>query len=173
MRHFRLSRRNISSLCDKAYHAGNFLFFVSVIELLSTIIFPVKSGGMRFENFYGELTSVIALVLFGFFLRRWAAFNLEEINSVKDMKIMKALTLLVSLACLIKAGLAAFYCVMCFIEGDLGSLYYIGETIFSIVIFIFFISYYRNIVPRDNDRRMHLDDEEYGVSEDFVKDYDE
>lgn len=148
-------------LCDKAHTAGTVSVGVALVQFVLTFIFPIASPSVALEVYSRNLTSVLALLIFGLFLRRWATFHAESGKTNSKMKKLKILAVLVTVAACVKVGISALYALINLAEGNLTGLYYAGDALVWIFVAAFFIAYSRRIIKKGyfESKRERLDGE--------------
>jgi len=161
------------SLCDKAFYGGSVLFVIAAVHLLLTLVFPVSAAANKFEIYSRNVVSIVTLICMGMFLKQWAVYNSDDDHKADNMKPLKILTLVVSVACALKGLISALFCAMQLLSGNLTGLFYFGEFVFCVALFIFFINYYRNIITEEeaDGGSQEINVDEFGYSEEVSEDY--
>jgi len=141
-----LSENDRRSLCDLAYYGGVAFIVLAVVLAVLTFVFPAGKGVSLWTVLLRNLTTVVAMLILGKFLRMWAVVYSGMFPIVKIMKSYKRITILVAVASAVKMIVSFVYALILLLEANLTGIYYAGEVIVWGALMVFFINYASKLV---------------------------
>ncbi len=133
-----------------AEYLGCGILLIALLQLLMTLFIRVGASSDPTEVYLRNFSSIVALLLLGYFLIIWGFVHLSKSHLVNRIRMYKIVLLAMSIASMFKTGISICYVFKYLAAGNLVLLYYLGETLVWGCLTAFFALYYLRLRKKWN-----------------------